>query len=162
MTTMTIAPYQQTFTVDATVERAFDVFTNGLDSWWPRAHRIGSSELVKAVLEPRTGGRWYEVGVDGSECNWGSVLAWEPPTRLVLAWQLNGRFEYDPDSAHASEVEINFTALGPDRTEVSLEHRHLDRLADAHALAKGIAGKGGWPMLVDLYVAEVNNTGAAS
>ena len=90
MTTPTITPVRRDVTVPASVERAFQIFTTHFDSWWPRAHHIGSAELRLAVLEPRVGGRWYEIGIDGRECDWGRVLSWDEPHRIVLAWHLNG------------------------------------------------------------------------
>jgi uncharacterized protein YndB with AHSA1/START domain len=112
-------------TVEAPVDRAFRVFTQNMGTWWPRQHHIGASALKDCVIEPRVDGRWYEVGEDGSTCEWGKVLAWDPPRRLVLAWQLNAQFTYDPNLV--TEVEVSFTALGPKRTQVDFEHRDLER-----------------------------------
>jgi uncharacterized protein YndB with AHSA1/START domain len=125
--TPTIPPLTGTITVDASIERTFRVFTDSFGSWWPAEYHIGQADMATAMLEPREGGRWYEQGIDGSECDWGRVLAWEPPHRLVVTWQINGQWQYDPDPAHASEIEVRFTADGPDQTTVNLEHRHLDR-----------------------------------
>jgi len=99
------------------------------------------------------GGRWFERGVDGSECDWGKVLEWEPPHRLVVTWQINGEWKYDPDPGHASEIEVRFTADGPSQTIVELEHRHLDRLVLAQAIHDGIKGGGGWGALLELFAA---------
>ena len=81
--------------VEASPARAFAAFTEQLDAWWPRTHKIGKAPMKRAVMETKAGGRWFEIDDDGSECNWGKVLAWEPPRRLVLAWQINGRWQYD-------------------------------------------------------------------
>ena len=89
--TPTIAPLTGTITVDAPIERVFRTFTDGFGSWWPAEYHIGQADLATAILEPRQGGRWYEQGTDGSECDWGRVLAWEPPHRLVVSWQINGQ-----------------------------------------------------------------------
>ena len=86
-----------TITVAVPAEQAFAVFTGSFGSWWPREYHIGQAEMADAVVEPRAGGRWYERGTDGSECDWGRVLAWEPPRRLVVTWQINGQWQYDPD-----------------------------------------------------------------
>jgi len=136
--------------VEAPIERAFAVFTEGFDGWWPRGHHIGKSDLDRAVMEPRQGGRWYEKGVDGSECEWGSVLAWEPPRRVVLAWQLDSEWNYDPD--FRTEVEVRFTADGPDRTHVELEHRNLERFGDAiEQVRAAIGSDDGWGGLLEAY-----------
>src|SRR5439155_9526640 len=122
---------------------AFRTFTASFDSWWPREHHIGQADLAEAVLEPGTGGRWYEKGVDGSECEWGRVLAWEPPHRVVLAWHIGGDWQYHPDQF--SEVEVRFTAEGPDATRVELEHRLLERHGESGAdLQKSVGAEGGW------------------
>ena len=118
-------------TVDAPVERAFRVFTDNMSAWWPKTHHIGKTAMRECLIEPRVNGRWYEVGEDGSTCDWGKVLAWEPPRRLVLAWQLNAEFKYDPDLI--TEVEVRFSALGPKRTQVDFEHRDLERFGAAAA-----------------------------
>ncbi|MFG2024610.1 SRPBCC family protein [Streptomyces sp. NPDC048825] len=148
---MTVAPLQGKITVNVPVERAFRVFTESFHSWWPSDYHIGQVEMAEAILEPREGGRWYERGVDGSECDWGRVLAWEPPHRLVVTWQINGYWQYDADPEHASEIEIRFTADGPEQTTVELEHRHLDRLVEGQALRDGITGGGGWSTVLEAF-----------
>lgn len=137
-----------TVTVGVPVEQAFRVFTASFGTWWPADYHIGQAEMAEAILEPREGGRWYERGVDGSECEWGRVLAWEPPHRLVVTWQINGQWQYDPDPAHASEIEVRFTEDAPGQTTVELEHRHLDRLADGQAIYGMISGGGGWSAIL--------------
>jgi uncharacterized protein YndB with AHSA1/START domain len=92
----TLPTVQRSVTVSATVDRAFDVFTRSFTTWWPADYHIGSAEYAEAVIEERTGGRWYERGVDGSECDWGRVLAWDPPNRLLLAWHINGEWQLRP------------------------------------------------------------------
>jgi uncharacterized protein YndB with AHSA1/START domain len=82
------APVRKSVSVAAPPETAFRVFTAGFDSWWPRTHSIGEAALKTAVIEPRTGGRWYGLLENGSEAEWGDVLAWEPPRRLLLAWRI--------------------------------------------------------------------------
>ena len=110
-----------------------------------------------AILEPHEGGRWYERGADGSECDWGRVLVWEPPHRLVVTWQINGQWQYDPDPEHASEIEVRFTADGPGQTIVELEHRLLERLVDGQALHDGISGGGGWISLLERFAKAATN-----
>jgi uncharacterized protein YndB with AHSA1/START domain len=112
--------------VRAVPEIAWRVFTEQMGTWWPLAsYKIGRANAVDAVIEPRVGGRWYERGDDGSTCQWGSVLAWEPPSRLVLSWDINADWQYDPNLK--TEIEVRFKAEGCDGTRVELEHRHLDR-----------------------------------
>ncbi|WP_378741959.1 SRPBCC family protein [Nocardia brasiliensis] len=130
-------------TVAMSVEKAFAFFTGSFGSWWPSAYHIGQAEMADAILEPQVGGRWYEVGVDGSECDWGRVLEWEPPNRILVTWQINGYWQFDPDPAHASEIEFRFTADGPEQTSVTLEHRHLDRLVAGQAVHDTIVEQGG-------------------
>lgn len=114
--------------VNAPVGHAFRIFTAGLNDWWPRSHHIGERERFTAILEPLAGGRWYERGDDGSECDWGRVLVWEEPTRIVLVWSIGADWRYDP-KLH-TEVEVRFIAESAVRTRVELEHRHLERYGD--------------------------------
>jgi uncharacterized protein YndB with AHSA1/START domain len=150
----TVAPVRRSVTVNAPLERAFAVFTEQQTAWWPKAHRIGAGELEEAVLEPREGGRWYERGAGGTECDWGRVLAWEPPHRLVVTWQIGGDWRYDPDPAHASEVEVRFTALDAGTTRVDLEHTHIERLEAAEAAHRAVSDPNGWGMTLEQF-AEV-------
>jgi uncharacterized protein YndB with AHSA1/START domain len=136
-----VAAVRKELVVEAPQERAFRVFTEGINRWWPRAHHIGKAELKEAVLEPRAGGRWYERGVDGSECLWGKVLVYEPPRRLVLAWQINAQWQYD--ETLSTEVEVRFTSEGPKRTRVELEHRDLERFGEQQEQI-GKAFESGW------------------
>ena len=129
--------------------RRSQVFTGSVNTWWPHEYHIGQAEVAEVILEPREGGRWYERGVDGSECDWGRVLAWEPPHRLVFTWQINGAWQFDPDPEHASEIEVRFTATGPAETTVEVEHRHLDRLVGGQDIHDAIRGGGGWALLLD-------------
>ncbi len=105
---------------------AWRVFTEQMSTWWPLAYyKIGKANAVDAVIEPHVGGRWYERGDDGSTCQWGSVLTWEPPSRLVLSWDISVDWQYDPTLK--TELELRFNAEESNRTRVELEHRHLDR-----------------------------------
>jgi uncharacterized protein YndB with AHSA1/START domain len=151
----TVQAVRKEIVVEAPQERAFRVFTEGIDRWWPKAHRIGKVEMQAAVLEPRVGGRWYERGTDGSECLWGKVLVYEPPRRLVLAWQINGQWQYD--EAFSTEVEVRFTSEGPKRTRVELEHRDLERFGDAQeAVRQAFESPGGWTGLMALFEKAAN------
>ena len=154
-----VPPLTGTITVGVPIEQAFATFTGAMDTWWPRTYHIGQADMAEAVLEPRPGGRWYERGVDGSECDWGRVLAWEPPRRLVVTWQINGAWQYDPDPEHASEIEIRFTADGPGQTTVELEHRLLERLAGGQAIGDTIRSGGGWTALLELFAKAATGAG---
>ncbi len=146
------APVRKSIFVNAPPAHAFDVFTDGIGRWWPKSHKIGQADLDRPVIEPREGGRWYERDVDGSECEIGRVAAWEPPTRLLLIWQLNAQWQFDPNLA--TEVEVLFTPEGAG-TRVDLEHRNLEQLGDSAAgFREAIDAPGGWSGLLDLYAAE--------
>src|SRR5262249_35077318 len=103
---------RKSITVEAPQERAFDVFTAGFDSWWPHSHHIGDADMADAVMECHEGGRLFERGVDGSECDWGRVLVFERPNRIVVSWHLQGEWNYDPDPEKASEYEVRFIPQG--------------------------------------------------
>jgi uncharacterized protein YndB with AHSA1/START domain len=122
------AAIRKSLTVAASPEKAFKVFTDGFDRWWPKSHTIGKAPLAKAIIEPREGGCWYGVDENGREDEWGEVLAWEPPCRLLLAWRINAAFAYDP--AVHTEVEVRFTATAQGHTHVEFEHRHLENLGE--------------------------------
>jgi uncharacterized protein YndB with AHSA1/START domain len=157
MSATTIPPLHGTVTVGVPVEQAFRVFTDSMHTWWPAQYHIGQADMAQAILEPREGGRWYEQGVDGSECDWGRVLAWEPPHRLVVTWQVNGQWQYDPDPARASEIEIRFTPDGPEQTTVELEHRLLERLVDGQAIRDALVSGGGWTAMLELFAKAAAN-----
>jgi hypothetical protein len=148
----TVAPVRTSTLVEAPIEKAFDVFTIGFGRWWPASHHTGEAELDEAILECRDGGRWYERRTDGTEAEWGRVLVFDRPNRVLLAWHLDASFEYDPDPDRATEVEVVFTAEGPDRTRVELEHRLLERFGDRADEVRGqIGADDGWPAIVEAY-----------
>jgi uncharacterized protein YndB with AHSA1/START domain len=152
----TDAPVRKSITVKASVEHAFQVFTEEFDTWWPRSHHIGKSPMKKATIEGRTGGRCYMQHDDGSESDWATVLVWEPPRRFVIAWQINGQWQYEPDLAKSSEVEVRFTPEPDGLTRVDLEHRLLQRHGDdADAVRTGVDSSGGWTGLLELFKAAV-------
>ena len=128
--------------------------TAGLGRWWPSTHSVGKSAIKTAVIEPRIGGRWYEIGEDGNECDWGDVLAWEAPTRILLAWRIGVDWQYHRD-LH-TEVDVRFTALGENSTRVDLEHRLLENMGATAEKAREIfESDGGWTGLLAGYQAEV-------
>jgi uncharacterized protein YndB with AHSA1/START domain len=149
-------PVRKSIVVNASAEDAFRVFTDGLDSWWPRTHHIGRSPLKRAIIEPFAGGRAYSEQVDGTECDWGHVLTWEPPSRLVLAWQITHGWGFEPDLAKASEVEIRFTPLPGGSTRVDLEHRHFERHGSgAAAMRTAVDAPNGWSGLLQLFTQKI-------
>ena len=146
MTTQTAGTAVQTsIVVEAPVQLAFDVFTRDMADWWPPDHHIIEAELAEMVFELREGGRVYDVGVDGSECQWARVLAFEPPERLVISWDISPQWKLQTDLAKTSEVELRFIAEAPERTRVELEHRHLDRHGDGwQGMRDAVGSPGGW------------------
>jgi uncharacterized protein YndB with AHSA1/START domain len=144
---------RKSVTVAAPIAIAFEVFTARIESWWPMAsHHIGDADCAAVVIEPRPGGRWYERGVDGVECVWGQVLVWEPDRRVVLVWQLNAQFKFDP-TLH-TEVDVRFTAIDDRTTRVDLEHRGLEAYgADALAMREAFGSPNGWNGMLEHYAA---------
>lgn len=142
-------------TVAVSAERAFQVFTEQFDRIKPREHNLLAPEpIAETVFEPRVGGHVYDRGENGSVCRWARVLAFEPPTRFVISWDISPRWELVADPAHASEVEVTFTPEGPGQTRVELEHRHLDRHgAGWQSLRDGVADEQGWPLYLERYAA---------
>ena len=150
MTVIRPAPVRKSIVVKASTEKSFTTFTSRIGRWWPRSKSIGSAPQADVVLEPGVGGRWYERGSDGSECQWGKVLQWEPPGRLVLAWQINGSWSFDPTLV--TEVEVRFVAETPNRTRVELEHRDLERFGDGQEpIRAAFDSPGGWQGLLDAF-----------
>lgn len=143
-------------TVEAPLDRAFRVFTANMGAWWPKSCQTGKAPIEDCVIEPKVNGRWYEVDEDGSTCEWGKVLAWDPPRRLLLAWQLDQDFQYDP--ALVTEVEVRFTTLGPKRTRVEFEHRHLERFGDAAERLREEMGTG-WSEILQSYAQTALDVG---
>jgi uncharacterized protein YndB with AHSA1/START domain len=139
--------------VNASIEIAFHVFTAGFDSWWPRTHHIATAPMKEAILEQKLGGRWYEKVEDGTECDWGKVIAWEPPKRFALTWQLTADYKYDPD--FITEVEVMFEAQGAKKTRVVLEHQYLDRYGEKMDEVRGQISndEGGWGWIIKQFAA---------
>jgi uncharacterized protein YndB with AHSA1/START domain len=142
--------------VEVPVDRAFRVFTEDFDRIKPRDHNLLEVDIAESIFEPRAGGRVYDRGVDGSECQWARVLAYEPPERLVFSWDINPQWQIESDLERTSEVELRFVAEGPDRTRVELEHRHLDRHGDGwEGTRASVEGDEGWPLYLRRYAALV-------
>jgi uncharacterized protein YndB with AHSA1/START domain len=146
---MTIAPIRKTVQVKAAPSAAFALFTGHIGRWWPGEKAIGAAPHVDIVIEPEAGGRWFETSADGVETQWGRVMEWDPPHRLLLAWQIGDGWRFDP--AVETELELTFEAC-EGGTRVSLEHRHLERLGpDAARIAQSLGG--GWPGVVEGFAA---------
>ncbi|CAN5406924.1 SRPBCC family protein [soil metagenome] len=147
----TIESIKKELLVAASQATAFKVFTEKMDLWWPRTHHIGKTPMTGMVVEPQQQGRWYTRHEDDSEAEIGYVMQWQPNAVLVLAWQINGDFEFDP--ALVTEVELNFIPEGPQTTRVKFEHKNLGRLGGSKAESMDE----GWGMILALYkgVAEM-------
>ncbi len=157
------AAVRRSLEVNANIERAFEVFTAGFGSWWPHSHTISKGKLKTAVIEPRVGGRWYGEDEDGTKTDWGRVLAFERPSHLVLAWQINSDWRFDPTVV--SEVELRFTALAANLTRVDLEHRHLERLGPRFEdMQAAFESPNGWGAIMNLFAAaaEAVETGSSA
>jgi uncharacterized protein YndB with AHSA1/START domain len=142
--------------VDAPIERAFRVFTEGFGAFKPREHNMLAVPIAETVFEPRVGGHLYDRGVDGSECRWARVLAYEPPDRVVFSWDISPQWRLETDLAKTSEVEVRFISEAPTRTRVELEHRNLERHGDAwENVRDGVAADGGWPLYLRRYAEEL-------
>jgi uncharacterized protein YndB with AHSA1/START domain len=140
-------------TVKAPIERAFEVFTTGMGTWWREDRHILQAELAEMVFEPHVGGRIVDLGVDGSECVWGRVLAYEPPDRVVFSWDITTGWTVETDPAKCSEVEVRFFAETPGRTRVELEHRELQRHGDGwESMRDAVGSPDGWAATWETYV----------
>jgi uncharacterized protein YndB with AHSA1/START domain len=143
---------KHTIVVDAPLERAFEVFTKDFGKFKPKEHNLLAVPIAETVFEPRVGGHIYDRGTDGSECRWARVLAYEPPSRVLLTWEISPQWRLDTDPNNTSEWELRFTAETPNRTRLELEHRELDRHgAGWESVRDGVAGDGGWPLYLQRY-----------
>ena len=142
--------------VDAPIQRAFDVFTGRFGDFKPPEHNMLGVEIAESVFEPRVGGHIYDRGIDGSECRWARVLAYEPPERVVFSWDIDPQWQIVADPENASEVEVRFVAESSDRTRVEIEHRKLDRHGPGWEAVSGAVGsEGGWPLYLQRYAALI-------
>jgi uncharacterized protein YndB with AHSA1/START domain len=152
-----LAPVRKSVRVKADVARAFRVFTEEMDSWWPRTHHIGSSPMKRVVVEGRPMGAIYTEQEDGTNCPWGSVLTWEPPHLFVMAWQIRPDWQFEPDLSKCSEVEVRFTPADDGTTLVELEHRGLQRHGVGCAkMREQVNAEGGWGALMTLFAAKAD------
>jgi len=155
--TITIAPVRKAIRVKAPIKHAFEVFTNGLTRWWPQNHGVGKKPIAKVLMEPRLGGRWLEISKDGTETPVATITHWEPPHRLVLLWQINAQWK--PDVTMKSEVDVRFTADGPNATHVELLHHKFETMGAEAGASMRKDVDGGWPGLIERFAreAERNN-----
>ena len=138
--------------VEAPIERAFSVFTKGFGSFKPPEHNMLGVDIAETVFQLREGGHVYDRGVDGSECRWARVLAYEPPNRVVISWDISPQWQVETDLEKTSEVDVRFVAETPDRTRVELEHRNIDRHGDGwEAVREGVDGDAGWPLYLHRF-----------
>jgi uncharacterized protein YndB with AHSA1/START domain len=138
--------------VQAPIDRAFRVFTEDFGSFKPPDHNLLDVEIAETVFETRVGGHVFDRGVDGSECRWARVLAYEPPGRVVISWDISPQWQIEPDLEKTSEVEVRFISEGSDRTRVELEHRNLDRHgAGWDGTREGVGGDQGWPLYLQRF-----------
>jgi hypothetical protein len=143
-------------------ERAFAIFVENMEAWWPAEHHIGQKPFQAIFVEPRTGGRWFERDIDGNECEWGYVLQWNPPHSVRLSWHLGPSWKFDPDLAKASEVEICFTGEGPGSTFVELQHSALERHGEGYEQLRDMMNSpGAWERTLAVYAAEANKKASA-
>jgi uncharacterized protein YndB with AHSA1/START domain len=153
---VSVQPVRKQLHVRAGAARAFDVFTRQMSSWWPSTHTILKSPLKDTIIEPRAGGRWYVTGEDGSSCQTGYVITWQPPQLLVLAWQLNADWQFDPDLV--TEVQVRFIAESEQVTRVELEHRHLERMGHkALAARAAMDSPDGWGAILERYLSHIDS-----
>ena len=154
MTQATDSVVRKVIVVQASVERAFSVFTERFGDFKPREHNLLGAPIVETTFEPRVGGHIVDRAEDGSECRWARILAYEPPTRLLFSWDIGPTWQIEPNAENTSEVEVRFAADGPDRTKVDIEHRHIDRHGPGwESIRNGVDADDGWPLYLDRYAA---------
>jgi uncharacterized protein YndB with AHSA1/START domain len=154
MTQAQAATVRHHIVVDAAIARAFSTFTERFGDFKPPEHNLLGVAIAQTVFEPRVGGHIYDRGVDGTECRWARVLAYEPPDRVVFSWDISPQWQIEPDPGNTSEVEVRFIAETPERTRVELEHRHLDRHGPGwQAVSDGVDGTEGWPLYLQRFAA---------
>ena len=151
-TTTVIAPVRKTIRVKTPMAHAFDVFTAGLTCWWPLSHGIGKQPVTKVLMEPKLGGRWLEIAEDGTETSVATITLWEPPHRLVMLWQVNAQWK--PDASMKSEVDVKFSPLGPETTDVELVHHKFETMGAEAGASMRKDVDGGWPGLLERFAQE--------
>ena len=160
MTQAAAAVVRRHIVVDAPIEKAFAVFTQRFGDFKPPEHNMLTVPIAETVFEPRVGGHIYDRGTDGSECRWARVLVYDPPRRVVFSWDIGPTWQVETDPENTSEVEIRFIAETPERTQVELEHRNIDRHCPGwEAVRDGVGHDEGWPLYLDRYAALFTSGG---
>jgi uncharacterized protein YndB with AHSA1/START domain len=145
--------------IPAPPERAFDAFVRELHEWWPQEYTWAGDALETIAIEPHDGGRCFERGPHGFHCDWGRVVAWEPPRRFAFTWQISPRREPVPDPARASEVEVRVQPNGDSGARVELEHRGFERHGEGgEEYAAAMGSEMGWPYILGRYAAHLGAT----
>jgi uncharacterized protein YndB with AHSA1/START domain len=144
--------------VEASIERAFSVFTEGFGSFKPPEHNLLGVDIAETIFEPRVGGYLYDRGVDGSECRWARVLAYDPPERVVISWDISPHWQLETDLEKTSEVEVRFIAEAQERTRLELEHRNLERHGEGwESVRDGVASAEGWPLYLERFAEQLKD-----
>ncbi|MGJ4925989.1 SRPBCC family protein [Bradyrhizobium sp. HKCCYLS2038] len=154
-----IAPVRKQVHVRVPIDHAFAVFTSGLTQWWPHTHGVGRKPIKTVLLEPRLGGRWFEIAEDGTETPVATIVVWEPPHRFVLLWQVNAQWQ--PDATMRSEVDVRFFADGDAATRVELLHHKFETMGGKAGASMRRDVDGGWPGLLQRFVAEAQGSTAS-
>lgn len=153
MTPAEVEPIRKSVVVNAAADRAFALFISRFDAIKPRDHNLLAVPIAQTVFEPRVGGHIYDVGTDGSRCEWARVLIYDPPARVVFSWDIGPTWQIESDPIRTSEVEVRFIAEAADRTRVELVHRHLERHGEGwRSVADGVGGDAGWPLYLDRFL----------
>ena len=141
--------------VPGTPDRAFSLFTEAMDEWWPREYTWSQAKLDRIGMEPRLGGLCFELGPFGFRCDWGRVTVWERPERLVFLWQIGPTRAPEPDPERASEVEVEFLAAD-DGVSVELVHSRFERHGEgSEEYAAGMDSPQGWTYILERFAARV-------
>jgi uncharacterized protein YndB with AHSA1/START domain len=166
--TIAEAVVRKSVRVQAPVERAFTVFVEQMETWWPATHHIGKTPFETICVEPRVGGRWYERNAEGSLCDWGTVLAWDPPHRVAFSWHLGPGHDspdwtFDADMEKASQVEVRFLPDGPSATLVELEHSKLERHGEGYEQLRAVFdGPGAWTGILAEFAKKIESQAASA
>jgi hypothetical protein len=154
-TSQTVDPITREIVVECDPERAFDLFTAEMTSWWPAEHHIGSAPIAEIVIEPHPGGRWYTRHEDGTETSTGFVTRYDRPHRFSVTWQIGADWTYRPDLV--TTVDVRFVEEEPGRTRVALEHRDLGNYGEhAEQMKNVFEAPDAWTRTLTLYSAALD------